>query len=520
MSPKRKSLLARLELAKRRALADLYYFDKHVLGYSKMVEHVHKKLCKFTQRKIERSEAEQSIKLILMPRGSYKSSCVTIGYSLWRLANNPDTTILITNEKLDKSKEFMKEIKWHITDNKTFKTLFGDWSCERVIGKKWSETKIDIKPRHRSTGSPSIEVSSVDSSETGKHVDLIICDDLVGRSNSTTKDQLQKVIEYWKELGSVLNPGGEMIVIGTRWDYRDLYQYILDIRDELGELAKIDVLIEKAERDDGTLLFPEVLSKQFLRQRRIEQGTYFYNCQYQNTPVGRENALIRKEDILKYSDKIQGMDAELFLRNCKHYITVDLAFTESKKSDSTVVLVNAVNPRTGIWYIRDYRVFKTTDPSKVIELLFELNEQYKPLVFGIEKNNYMNWLQWPLEMAMRKRNIFFNIEPLAHYGKANNKELRLRKIPPRFAYHRCYIHTSMIELEDQLLTLTYDGAKGHDDLLDALAMQEEIVKWGINEVANKYDNEESEVKRETLTERLNRIYGGLQDYYEDEWMYV
>ena len=83
---------------------------------------------------------------MLMEKGK-KSTAVTVGYTLWRLANNPNTTILITNEKLDKSKSFLKEIKAHITTNPRFKLLFGEWSCENKPGKKWSETRIDILPR-------------------------------------------------------------------------------------------------------------------------------------------------------------------------------------------------------------------------------------------------------------------------------------------------------------------------------------------------------------------------------------
>ena len=777
-SPTRKKWLAELELIRRRALSDLYYFDKYVLGYNLMEEHVHRPFCHFLQKEIERAIGDQITRLVLMPRNSFKSVAGTVGLSLWRLARDPDTTILITNEKLDKSKGFLKEIKGHISDNDKFKTLFGEWSCENRAGKKWSETRIDIATRTKGGAAPSIEASSVESSETGKHVDLLICDDLVGKSNFQTPEQLDKVIDYYKDLGSVLKPGGEMIIIGTRWDYRDLYQYVMDVEKQLGDSASIIKYIKSAHREDGSLFFPEILTEQFLAEKRVIQGAYFYsctpaetpvlmsdwtfkpisdvrvgdvvvgfefgddgkkrhltetvvtetnsriaptfeytlesgrfvrctqdhqwfngrspsdcenrrmyspkdvgnimcfvtdidyqptpeelndyrylagiidgegackhgsiyihqslehnpevwheirqvlarlkipytengdslwltggaeikeriirfgkpaksfqilntintsawvvrekekivskkplgskrvyalttetgnyiawgyaskNCQYENKPVGKENALIKEEDILKWNyqtgdEREDGRRAKghvLYLDKSAidsypHYVTIDLAHTDNKRSDSTAIVVNAVNPNSGTWYVRHYDTFKATDPNEIINRIFAINNEYPNiLTWGIEKNNYGTWLQKPLEDAMRRKGVWLNIEALGHYGNQGNKALRLRSLAPRFGFRNCYIREDMVELEDQLLTLTYDGAKGHDDLLDAFAMQEEVANWGNQEEANRPDNEEELAdKKDTFKDDEIRRYRSLIESEEesaDAWMYV
>ena len=137
MSPKRKSLVARLTLSKRKAKSSLYYFDKRVLNYDLMVPHAHEKLCTLVQRAFERMRAgttEQTTLLILMPRNSFKSSAITIGFTVWALLHNPNLTVMITNEKLEKSKRFLKEIKAHYTDNDRFKALFGNLSGEKKMG--------------------------------------------------------------------------------------------------------------------------------------------------------------------------------------------------------------------------------------------------------------------------------------------------------------------------------------------------------------------------------------------------
>ena len=194
-------------------------------------------------------------------------------------------------------------------------------------------------------------------------------------------------------------------------------------------------------------------------------------------------------------------------------------------SDSTVLLVCAVNAKTGKLYVRYWKKWKTNDPGQVIDELFRIEQEYKPIRYGLEKNNYINWLKHPLERAMRERGKYLNLwgpkgstDGLPHYGPGSNKNARLRGLAPNFNFGNWLIHESMTELEDQLLLLTYDGVKGHDDLLDALAMQDEIVFWGQEATANKYENDE---KAAQPWRDPNRPYGSLavRQSEKDAWLY-
>ena len=510
---------AEVEVARRRGLADLYFFARNVLGYKLMVPHVHRPMCDFIVREIERSENEQATKILLEPRGSFKSSVGTIAYALWMLVRDPNMSILITNEKLDKAKAFLKELKSHITDNETFKLLYGDLSCEKAPMRRWSDARIDIQTRTKHGAAPSVEASSVESSETGKHVELIICDDLVGKSNSGTPEQLRKVDDYVKDLGAVLNPGGTMLFIGTRWDYRDTYNTQLEFIKDLGKFSRADVLIESSTRENGSLFFPERLSEQFLKSQRAKLGTYFFSCQYQNNPVSREDALVKT--ISKYGAKIgDEPSSEFFDTYCKNFVTGDFAYTENVTSDSTVLLVSSVDQRNGNLYVRYWRKWKTNNPVEVIEELFRIDEEYKPVKYGLEKNNYINWLKHPLERSMRERSHYLNLDPrdgLPHYGPGSNKNARLRNLAPNFNFGNWFIKEDMTELEDQLLLLTYDGVKGHDDLLDALVMQDEIIFWGAEDTANKYENEEVRPMGDEEWGKYGTVATPPQK--KNEWMY-
>jgi len=52
----------------------------------------------------------------------------------------------------------------------------------------------------------------------------------------------------------------------------------------------------------------------------------------------------------------------------------------------------------------------------------------------------------------------------------------------------------MVELKEQLQLLTYDGVRGHDDRIDAEAMQEEIFVWGVSAPTSREENEVVEEK--------------------------
>lgn len=522
MSQKRYKTVVALELARRKALNDFYFFCNRVLGYDLMAPHVHQGMCDFLTCEIPRGESEQATKIDLEARGTFKSTIGTIAYPLWRLARNPNLTILLNNEKQERVIDFLRAIKFHITDNQTFRTLFGDWSCKKDFGKRWNENRIDVAPRTIWGPSASIDTASTTSSTVGKHADLIINDDLVGESNVTTIEQLRKVDEFVKNLGAVLNPGGEMIFIGTRWHHLDTYNTQLEHIKSLGEFARAKVRIKSCYNEDGSLFFPERLSEQFLKTQRVKLGTYFFSCQYLNEPVNREDALIQRID--KYGEKIHGMPSrQYFMEECNIFITMDLAYTDTARSDNTVIFIEAVHPKTGMRYVVDYHVFKTTKPEVVIDKMFEVEDAWHPLRWGIESNNYKSWLQKPLQDEMRKRGKFLNIDPedgLKHYGKTSNdtKNARLVKVAPVMNLGMCQIAEWMTDLEDQCRILTYNGVKGKDDLFDAFAMQEEIIFWGSEEPSNKYDNEES--KMEGRWWRGDDAYQAIGDTADDDWMYA
>ena len=86
------------------ALKSLFFFCKVILGFSDMTRSCHVDLCDFIQAGRVRlgESAEPRKKLLLIPRGHFKSTCATIGYSLWRVCHDPNIRILISNWEIHK----------------------------------------------------------------------------------------------------------------------------------------------------------------------------------------------------------------------------------------------------------------------------------------------------------------------------------------------------------------------------------------------------------------------------------
>ncbi len=162
-------------------------------------------------------------KLIVLPRGSLKSSIASVGYPIWRLIKDPNDRIMIDSSLYSNSKNFVKEVKGHLmTELATL--IFGQFETDN----SWSEGEITINQRTKVLKEPSIMASGVAANKVSVHVDCIIHDDLNTEVNSRTPDLAMKVRDHYKRNISILEPGGTIVVVGTRYSANDVIASILE----------------------------------------------------------------------------------------------------------------------------------------------------------------------------------------------------------------------------------------------------------------------------------------------------
>lgn len=444
---------------KFKGLEDLLYFNKYVLESDPkrrdlLVEHVHGEWVDWYM------QSKHRIKMILVPRACFKSTFFTVGKTLQAICENRDVRILIANATLGNSQKFLGEVKNHLRKNPILKELYGGEQGFFDKSLKWNEDEIEVLGRSLGAREPTVTAAGVGGNLVSQHYNLIIADDLMNLDNSATRYQVDKVIDWWKRAFSLLDYDGEMIVIGTRWSYYDLYSYI---EDKLSE--KTDIYIRGAYKEDGSEYFPELLNAAKLKELREMQGSYIFSSFYLNNPVDEESALIKHDQIRYWGE---GEDYQL-PKHYNNFIVCDPAISQEVGADESSISVVSVDSEND-WYVRETRSGQWT-VGELIEQLFSAYTQWKPMSMSIETIGQGQALLSPIYDEENRRNIYLPLTEIKSRPRVT-KEMRIRAIlQPRFERGKVYIRRDMIELEEQLLKFPRSR---RDDMIDSLTDVEEI----------------------------------------------
>ncbi len=162
-------------------------------------------------------------KLIVMPRGSLKSSICSVGYPIWLLIKDFNKRLMIDSSLYTNSRNFVKEIRGHM-ESERVTSIFGQFKSDT----NWSDGEITCKQRTKILKEPSIMASGVAANKVSVHVDVIIHDDLNTETNSRTPELAAKVLDHYKRNISILEPDGTIVVVGTRYSALDVIASILE----------------------------------------------------------------------------------------------------------------------------------------------------------------------------------------------------------------------------------------------------------------------------------------------------
>lgn len=199
--------------------SDLFITAYELLGYKHMTWATHGPVC-------DALTADTTRKLIVLPRGCFKSSLCSVAYPIWCLLRNPDERILIDSELYSNSKNFLREISLHL-QNPALTDLFGVFRSQAC----WNEGELIINQRKRIVKEASVTASGIGATKVGMHYDRIIMDDMNSPNNSSTKEGRAKVIDHYRHNTAILEPGGTIAVVGTRYSADDLIGTV--IRNEI-----------------------------------------------------------------------------------------------------------------------------------------------------------------------------------------------------------------------------------------------------------------------------------------------
>ena len=453
-----------IERALLRENKSLYVFNKYVLdaevGDKAFVPLApfHKELCSFVQDRKDKK------KLVLIPRAHLKSKLVTIGYSLFSICQNPKIRILLYSATWQMAVDLHLNIQKALEGNSLLQELYGALAKD---AKEWSagRTRLAVNDRRE----PTITAAGIDNNLVGGHYDLIIMDDVVNRDNIGTQDQIGKVIHRYRDSLDLLEPGGQLIVIGTRWHDSDLYGWILDPANDIK--ASYDILVKGAYQGNITTgdgfeaLWGAKFSLAELQKRLREEGWSHFSSQYMNDPVPEEDATF-KRTWFQYFDHSE-MQGKLLNK----FLTIDPAVSLSKEADYTAMVV-AAQDESGYIYILDI-VRARLSPSDIINEIFRLREKWDLADIAIEQVAFQKALAYALREDDRFKKRPFHITELK--PNERSKDQRIKGLQPLYENGKI-LHDRLLPnnlyLEDELVRFPRSS---HDDIIDALSYVLDII---------------------------------------------
>ena len=455
-----KKIKARLTAEK--GLEDLYYFSKYLVETDEerrknIVDHVHGEWWEWYKSSTKR------LKMILVPRGTLKSTIFTVNDTMRHIIKDRNERILIANSIVANAQRFLGEVKHHFRHNQQLIDAYGEFYAPEL---KWNESEIEVTGRSPGVREPSVSAVGVEGTLVSQHYSRIIWDDLVGETNIGTREQSLKVIDWWKRTLSLLDPQGEGLIIGTRWADFELYRYIID---ELGD--EVDIFIRGAYKEDGSLYYPEVLSQEELDRLKAIQRSYIFSCFYLNDPTDSEDSLVKRENIHYYGDFCECGSVHRLPEkgSLAIFIGCDPAYGTDTTADESAIAVVGVDVNDD-WYVLE-SVGGRWGISMLMEKLFDLNQIYSPHSITLETVGVGRSVLDPIHREEERRHVYLPIKEIAGRGKVE-KEKRIRSVlPHRFERNKVFIRKDMVELEDQL---TRFPRSKHDDYLDALADVTEV----------------------------------------------
>ena len=450
-------------MIKEKAAKSLFLLNRYVLkvekgdaGFVKLGK-FHKELCNFIQDRADKK------KLVLIPRGHLKTKLVTNAYPILKMIQNPKSRTLIYSATWQTAVDIQQGIQKTIQTSEKLQEIWGDIFANPA---EWSQDRTRLAQNDKRE--PTITAAGIDNNLVGGHYDLIIMDDVVNRDNIATQEQIQKVIQRYKDSLDLLEPNGELIVIGTRWHDSDLYGWIMDRSNSIWQ--NYEVMVKKAyegniEGDDFIPLWPDKFSREELKRRLAEEGWYHFSAQYLNNPVPEEDATFKRDSFRYYEEwDVRG-------RNLNKFVLIDPALTASKESDYTAIVVIGVDEWSQIYILDIFR--KKVLPNELIDLVFFVREKWQVYDIAIETNAFQKILAYSLRDDPRFKKRPFHITELRTNDR--DKEQRIRGLQPMYDNAKIFHNKNLpnnIYLEDELIRFPRSQ---HDDIIDALAYSLDVI---------------------------------------------
>jgi predicted phage terminase large subunit-like protein len=409
-----------------------------------------------------------------------KSTAVTLGYGLSTLLFRERKFMLLVSDTESQASLFLGTFKQELQDNEELIDLFRIKRSENGLVKFVKDSETDIIVECEDGHKFRIIAKGAEQKLrgliwNGSRPDIIMCDDMENDELVMNKDRRDKMRRWFK--GALLpcrSDNGIIRIVGTILHNDSLLESFMP-NDSDKQTQRIGlktfttrksmwkaVKYRAHNEDFSELLWPSKKSAdefKMMYNEAVRDGTTdIYSQEYLNVPLDESVTFFKKSDFLATTENDRAMKMH-------HYITADLAISESEKADYSVFILAGVDENKVI-HIKDV-IRERLDGRQIVDNLLFMNQVYDPEAVGIEDMQVSKSIGPFLREEMIKNNNYLSLVALKHGGK--DKITRSRSIQARMRAHSVKFNKEadwypIFENE----CLTFPRGK-HDDQVDAFA---------------------------------------------------
>ena len=313
-------------------LLDLYefYYNFIALRYKDYVDAPHIKELAGLLMDLYLNEDSKHLCVSIPPRHS-KSSIMTIAFPLWLIFHDPDLKILIVNAEATLSENFGIRLREFVRE-------YGEIFDVKVSDVKHSSTHLKFEDNKGNLYKGSIRLTGSNGSITGQDADILILDDIYKGFADITPTLLDKKIEWFKTM--ILQrkePDTKLMILHTRWATNDLIGYLQENSPD-----KYEFFSYPAIKEDGSPLWAERYSIEFLKAQLEEMGERLFSCIFQQKPLDETGSFFNLDNVVFHDEPFQYAGKRML--SCRSW---DLAYSDESKGiqrdSSAGVLMHRVN---------------------------------------------------------------------------------------------------------------------------------------------------------------------------------
>lgn len=157
-------------------------------------------------------------------RLSYKSSCLSVALAMWCVLNHGKNALFMRKTDTDVIESIAQAQK--VMENEAFRHMAEILMDLPVYLTTANASNMTVSIYDSPRGAEQLVGCGCGGSLTGKHANLIVCDDVVNLQDRISKAEREKTKAIVRELRNIVTRDGRIVFIGTPWHKEDAFSLV------------------------------------------------------------------------------------------------------------------------------------------------------------------------------------------------------------------------------------------------------------------------------------------------------